>query len=191
MTKCLGVMGHRISNGGAKAIPVPGWLVPCLKVTYTPWGQPHPAEVWQEWGPLFGTLRTGPLLTLVDLGLACVNEGHVTLPPLPFLLCGSSGRCGPHRSETLPSPLFPASRPMASAPAGAFGGGDREVHTRADKQAGATEEEPVLNKTQFSLPQSTWAQRAALHTKAGLSGPPQALLGWKMTWKMGRASSLL
>ena len=168
--KCLGVMGTGSVMGEPRLVLSPaGWShARGPHVIYSPWGQPHPAEVWQEWGPLFGTLRMGPLLTLVDLGLACVSKGHVTLPPLLFLLCDSSGGSGPValRHSLHPSSLHPS--PWLLFLSGAFRGGDREVHTQADEQAeghrggASAEQNPVLSSpahvgTEGSFAHQGWA----------------------------------
>ena len=104
----------------------------------------------------------------MDLGLACVSKGLVTLPPLLFLLCDSSGRSGPRRSETPPSPSSLHPGPWLLLLSGAFRGGDGEVHTRADEQAGghrggaSAEQNPVLSSpahmgTEGSFAHQGWA----------------------------------
>ena len=116
-------------------------------VLHTPWGRPHPAEVWQEWGLLLGTVRTGPLLTLVDLGLACVSKGRVTLSPLLFLLCDNRSQWPLSLGDT-PFPLLPCIQAHGFCSClGHLGEGTERYTLGADEQAGGhSEEEPCAEQ---------------------------------------------
>lgn len=77
VTKCLGVMARRISDGEGQghSCPLPGWFHAMrphssysLGPTSSSWG------LAKEWDPLLCTMRTGPLPPRVDWGLACESK---------------------------------------------------------------------------------------------------------------------